>query len=93
MEAGEIYSANNKKLYESTDPTASRWLSRFMLGTKRMMGVVIRQDEALMVDQLLFIGDSSEEYWLKSRSEEENKELDSTIVFATIAFCVSLRGE
>ena len=55
--------------------------------------MVIRQDEALMVNQLLFIGDSSEEYWLKSRSEEENKELDSTIVFATIAFCVSLRGE
>ena len=69
MEAGAIYSANDKKLYESTAPTASRWFSRFILGAKRRMGVVRRQDEALTVNQLLFIGDISEEDWSKSNYE------------------------
>ena len=56
------------------------------------MGVVRRQDEALKVDQLLLIGDIAEKDWLKSNFEEKKKELESTIVFTTIAFCMSLRG-
>ena len=44
-EAGDIYSENDKNLYESTAPTACRWFSVFMLGAKRRMGVVIRKDE------------------------------------------------
>ena len=56
--------------------------------------MVRRQDEALAVDQLLLIGKIYEEYWSKSNSEEEKKELESTIEFDTIDFCVSLqRGE
>ena len=43
------------------------------------MGVVKRQDEELMLDQLLLIGEIVEENWSKSNSEEENKELESTI--------------
>ena len=39
------------------------------------MGVVRRQDEALTVDQLLLIGDIAEKDWVKSNSEDENKEL------------------
>ena len=50
LEAGAIYSENDKDMYESTAPTASRWFSRFMLGEKRIMVVVRRQDEALTVD-------------------------------------------
>ena len=59
-----------KKVYESTSPTASRWLSRFMLGEKRIMVVVRSHDEALTVNKLLLIGDISEEDWSKSNSEE-----------------------
>ena len=44
------------------------------------------QDEALTVNQLLLTSEISEEDWSKSNSEEENKELELTIVFATIAF-------
>ena len=76
MEAGDIYSENDKKVYESTAPTASRWFSRFMLGAKRIIGVLRSQDEALTVNQLLLIGDISEEYWSKSNFEEEKKELE-----------------
>ena len=57
------------------------------------MVVVRSQYKALTVDQLLLIGDIAEEDWSKSNSEEEKKELYSTIAFSTIAFCVSLRGE
>ena len=52
--------------------------------------MVRRQDEALTVDQLLLIGNIYEKDWVKSNSEEERKELESTIVFSTIEFCVSM---
>ena len=52
-----------------------------------------RKDEALTVDQLLLIGDIAEEDWSKSNSEEEKKELDSTIAFSKIDFCMSFQGE
>ena len=55
--------------------------------------VVVRiQDEALTVDKLLLIGDISEEDWSNSNSEEENKELELTIVFATISFSCLYKG-
>ena len=52
--------------------------------------MVRRRDEALTVNQLLFIGDIAEEYWPKSNSEEEKKELELTIEFSTTAFGVNL---
>ena len=57
------------------------------------MGVVRRQDEALTVDQIMLLGEIAEEDWSKSKSEEENKELESEIAFSTIELCVSLQGE
>ena len=43
-------------MYDSTAPNSSRWFSIFMMGVKRIMGVVRRQEEALTVDQLMLIG-------------------------------------
>ena len=63
-----------------------------MMGSKHRMGVIIRQDKALKIDHLILIGDIADKYWLKSNYEEENKEIESTIAFATIYFCMSLRG-
>ena len=57
------------------------------------MGVVRSQDKVLTVDQLMLIGEIDEEDWSKSNSKEEKKELESTIEFAIIFFCVSLQGE
>ena len=37
------------------------------------------QDKALTVDYFLLIGDISEKDWVKSSSEKEKKELESTI--------------
>ena len=55
--------------------------------------MVRSHNEALTVDQLLLIGDIAEEDWLKSNSEEEKKELDSTIAFSTISFFMYLQVE
>ena len=51
-----------------------------------------RQDKALTVDQILFIGETAEEDWSKSNYEEEKKELESAIAFSTIAFFVYFWG-
>ena len=69
LEAGAIYSENERKVYEYNATTVSRWFSILILGTKRRMGVVRRQDEALTVNQLLSIGEISEEDWPKPNSE------------------------
>ena len=90
---GAIYSSNDKKVYESTAPTASRWFARFMLGAKRRMGVVRKQDEALTVEQLLAVCEIAEDDWRKSKSEAEKKDIESVISFMIIGFCISLRGE
>ena len=55
-----------------------------MLGEKRIMVVVRSQDEVQTVNQLLLIGGIAEEDWSKSNSEEEKKELESTISFYSI---------
>ena len=57
-----------------------------MMGAKRRMGVARSQDEALTFDQLLLIGEISEEDWSKYRCEEEKMELESMIAFTTINF-------
>ena len=60
MEAGDIYSDNDKNVYESTAPTSRRWFSGFVMEEKCRMVVVGMQDEALTVYQPLFIGEISE---------------------------------
>ena len=91
--SGAIFSNQDKKSYESTAPTASRWFTRFMLGAKRRMGVIRRQDEALTVRQLMGILDIAEEDWQASSCLEEKKDIESVMAFMIIGFCVSLRGE
>ena len=49
-----------KKAYESNASTASRCFSRFSMVAKRIMGVVRRQDKALMYNKLLLIGEIAE---------------------------------
>ena len=50
LEAGTIHSADEKKVYDSTSPTARRCFSIFMLGEKWIMGVMRSQDKTLTVD-------------------------------------------
>ena len=89
-DAGLIHLSNDKKVYEYTAPTASRLFSIFILGGKRKLEVLRKQDKTLTVDNLLFIGNIADKDWVKSNSEEQKKDMESTIAFPTIAFFVSL---
>ena len=98
-EAGEgcgeqaIYSNHDLKVYASTAPTSSRWFPRFMLGAKRCMGVMRKQNETLTVEQLTAICELAEKDWQASKSESERKDIESVVAFVIIGFCISLRGE
>ena len=88
-----VFASDEKKLYASDSPLASKWFPRFMLGAKRRMGVMRKQDEALTVDQLLGILEIMEKDWRSSTCEEEKKDIEEIAAFVVISFCVALRGE
>ena len=50
-----IFANDEKKLHVTDAPTAPWWFQRFMLGAKKSMGVLRKQNEALTVRQLLAI--------------------------------------
>ena len=88
-----MFAADEKKMYVSGAPTSSKWFPRFMLGAKRRMGVIRKQDEALTIPQLLGFLDVAEEDWQKSSSPEERRAIEEVAAFTIIAFCIALRGE
>lgn len=90
---GSVYAKDEKKLYTTQCPSASRWFGRFMLGAKRRMGIIRRQNEALTVPQLLALLALAEEDWQKSKIEVERKEIEELCCFCVIGFCLSFRGE
>ena len=90
---GALFSAMDKKVYESKSPIGGRWFPRWLLGAKRRMGVIRKQNEALTVPQLLAISNIAETDYQKSSCERERKDIEEMMSFLIIAFCLSLRGE
>ena len=88
-----IFSNQDKKVYESNCPTSGRWFPRFMLGAKRRMGVIRKQNEALTVEQLLGLTELGECDYQKSTCENEKRDIENLLAFVIIGFCLSLRGE
>ena len=88
-----LFVGSDRKVYSSTSPTSTPWFSRFLLGAKRRMGVHREQNEALSAEQLTAVLNMCERDWVKSRSEEEKKDIESLASFIIIGFCLSLRGE
>ena len=52
-----------------------------------------KQNEALTVEQLMAVCALAEKDWQTSQSEEEKKDIENSMAFIIIGFCVSLRGE
>lgn len=92
-EEESIYAADNKKMYATSCPTRSRWFSAFLLGAKKRMGVIRKQDEALTVKQLLALLDIAEQDWQAATDPAEKKRLEEVAAFICIGYCASLRGE
>ena len=88
-----MFTSFDKKVFETTSPTQSKWFSRWLLGAKRRMGVLRIQDEALTAAQLKGLCDMAEEDHQCSKCEAEKKDIESLMAFTLIGFCISLRGE
>jgi len=88
-----IFAADNKKMYETDCITRSRWFSAFMLGAKKRMGVVRKQNEALSSKQLLALLEIAEARWAELPEGPEKKRLEEVVAFICIGFSASLRGE
>jgi hypothetical protein len=88
-----IFSADNKKMYETECVTRSRWFTAFLLGAKKRMGVTRKQNEALSSKQLLALLEVIEEDWRKTPEGSARKRLEEVAVFVCIGFSASLRGE
>ena len=99
FEAGETseeasaFASHGQKSYLTDAPTAARFFARFMLGAKRRMGIIRRQDEALAIAQLMGIIELAEEDWKVSQSDGEKRLIEEFVSFLIIAFSLSLRGE
>ncbi len=90
---GTIYSSQDKRVHGSEASTVGRWFARMMLGAKRRMGVLRKQDEALSAEQLVKMCEVAETDWVKSKCEAEKKDIECLMAFCLIGFCISLRGE
>lgn len=46
-EDGTLFASDERTLFSSESPTRTRWFQRFVLGMKKRMGVIRKQDEAI----------------------------------------------
>ena len=92
-EDGTLFAADDKTMFASTSPTRSKWFQRFLLGVKRRMGVIRKQDEALSSEQVLAILESGEYAWEATKDPQERREIAEIMAFVVVGFGASLRGE
>ncbi len=98
-DAGENFSCktvvglDQKKQYISTGHTFGKWFARFMRGARLRMGVVRRQNEALMSKLVLGVCTEAEKAWVQARSDFRRMEMEDAVCFMLIAFGAGLRGE
>ena len=92
-EDGTVFASDDKTMHVCESPTRSKWFQRFVLGVKRRMGVIRKQDEAITSEQMKALLEVGEELWKKATTVREKRKIANTITFAVIGFCASLRGE
>ncbi len=73
--------------------TQMKEFQRFVLGVKRRMGVVRKQDEAITSEQMMALLELGGHLWKEAKGVEERRRIANTMAFAVIGFCASLRGE
>lgn len=92
-EEGTVFASDDRTMHSCESPTRSKWFQRFVLGVKRRMGVVRKQDEAITSEQMKALLDVGEYLWSKARNGKEKRKIANVMAFAVIGFCASLRGE
>ena len=92
-EDGTLFASDEKTMFSSEALTRTPWFQRFVLGVKRRMGVIRKQDEALTSLQVLALEEVGEFLWERAADDSERKEIASVLAFVVVGFCASLRGE
>ena len=92
-EDGTLFAADDRTLFSSESPTRTAWFQRFVLGMKRRMGVVRKQDEALSSAQMLALQEVGDWLWQRAADDRERKEIANIMACVVVGFCASLRGE
>mmetsp|Transcript_12985 Transcript_12985/g.19314 ORF Transcript_12985/g.19314 Transcript_12985/m.19314 type:complete len:514 (+) Transcript_12985:1584-3125(+) len=92
-DGGSVYASDNKTMYATDCPTRGMWYKSFLLGAKKRMGMIRKQDEALTLAQLMVFLEVVEEEWSRASERKELKSLEEVAAFVCIGYCVSLRGE
>ena len=92
-EMSSIFASDNKTMHATDCPTRGLWYKSFLMGAKKRMGMVRKQNEPLTLPQLLVFLEIVEEEWDETQDYKERKLLEEVASFVCIGFCVSLRGE
>jgi hypothetical protein len=86
------------KSYVTSNPVKSQWHERFMSGTHKRMGDLVKQDEAISVEQMLalmemFERDCDKVMKDKHRVDNQVREVLFAALFLVLTFRGVLRGE
>ena len=80
-------------LYVTDGQVHTEWYHRFEEGYRRRMGIIRRQNEALVVGQLLVFLEVAEEDYKRASSRSIKRDIVNLVAFVLIGFMISLRGE
>ena len=89
---GTAMGNGEKKLYLTECPTYTKWFSRFMRGTRLMMGEEMRQNTPLTPESLSALMKLMKEDW-EVRGDEERKQVEEVACFVMASYAGGLRGE
>ena len=57
------FASDDRTMHACDAPTRTKWFQRFVLGVKRRMGVVRKQDEAITSEQMMALLELGEHLW------------------------------
>lgn len=91
---GSTLASNHRGILYVTDGQVhTEWFHRFEEGSRRRTGVIKKQNEALMVRQLLVVAAIAEEEWRRATDEDTKRAIENVMAYTIVGFMVSLRGE
>jgi hypothetical protein len=83
------------KSYVTSNPVKYQWYEKFLLGMHKWMGGVVKQDEAISIEQMVELMEMFERDWEKvtrksCRMAGEIREVLFPALFSVLAFCGAL---
>jgi hypothetical protein len=92
-DTNSLYSKDERKLHETSCPTAGEWFVRFKHGARLRMGEIRHQNEALSSEMVLAVLREVEMDWGADPSGPQRYILEEFAAALLISFGTALRGE